>query len=53
MAINREWHRAHRLPRNASKEQRIEWHAEHARECGCRPVPPDLRDEVARRKASR
>ena len=51
MVINREWHRTHRLPRNASREERIQWHAEHAKECGCRPVPPSLRNEVTRRRA--
>jgi hypothetical protein len=40
------------MPRNPSKEARIEWHLAHAGECGCRPVPPDLRKEVAGRKPS-
>ncbi len=37
-SINREWHRANRMPRNASDEQRVAWHAAHARTCGCRPI---------------
>lgn len=42
MPINAEWHEAHRMPRNATLEQRIAWHAEHARACACREVPPKL-----------
>lgn len=36
MAINREWHEAHRMPKNATRDQRGEWHASHVEECGCR-----------------
>jgi len=36
MAINREWHEAHRMPKNPTREQRGEWHATHVEECGCR-----------------
>jgi hypothetical protein len=40
MAINREWHEAHRMPKNPTRDQRAEWHAAHADECGCR-APSD------------
>ena len=40
--LNAEWHRAHRMPKNPTEEQRLEWHAAHAEACGCRPVPPPL-----------
>lgn len=36
MAINREWHQAHRMPVKPTREQRGEWHSEHVEECGCR-----------------
>ncbi len=47
--INAEWHRAHRMPKNPTLEQRIAWHIEHARHCGCRPIDDKLRDEMERR----
>ena len=27
---------------NATLQQRTEWHIEHARECGCRPIPQSV-----------
>ena len=44
--INKEWHDAHRLPKNATRAQRVRWHSEHAEMCGCRPVPASLRKSV-------
>lgn len=51
MPINAEWHATHRMPKNATAEQRITWHVEHARECACRPIPAKLREEISRREA--
>lgn len=44
--MNADWHRKHPMPKNPTKEERIFWHLEHARECGCRDMPPSLREEV-------
>lgn len=44
--VNEKWHDAHRMPTNPTRRQRVEWHAEHAAACGCRPVPPSLAAEV-------
>jgi hypothetical protein len=30
------------MPKNATTEQRVVWHQEHARNCGCRPIPKGL-----------
>ncbi|MCO5160504.1 MAG: hypothetical protein M9939_05175 [Mesorhizobium sp.] len=49
MKINKQWHAAHRLPRNASFEQRLEWHKAHAEKCGCRQLPENIRLELERR----
>ena len=49
MPINGAWHKEHRMPKNASLEQRIEWHKEHARACGCRPIPARLAEEMEKR----
>jgi hypothetical protein len=43
MPINRAWHDANRMPKNATKEQRLAWHLEHAKVCGCRPMPDSIK----------
>ena len=40
--INAEWHQAHRMPTNPSKQQRAEWHYQHALNCGCRELTPSI-----------
>jgi hypothetical protein len=50
--MNREWHRNHRLARNASKEERIAWHREHAKTCGCRPPPGSIAADLRKRQRS-
>jgi len=44
--LNREWHAAHVMPKNPTREERIAWHAEHAAVCGCRPVPASIAADV-------
>ena len=34
--MNKVWHREHVLSRGSSVDNRISWHLEHARVCGCR-----------------
>ena len=46
MALNREWHQQNRMPPKATRAQRIEWHAEHAKTCGCRDIPESIRQDV-------
>jgi hypothetical protein len=46
LALNREWHLAHRMPQKATREQRIKWHAAHAAACGCRAIPESIRLDV-------
>ena len=46
MALNKEWHRLNRMPPRATREQRIKWHAAHARVCGCRAVPDSIKADV-------
>jgi hypothetical protein len=47
--MNAAWHRAHRMPKNATLDRRIAWHVEHARYCGCRPIDGKLKEEMRRR----
>ncbi len=54
--LNAEWHTQHRMPADPTRAQRVEWHAEHALACGCRPVPEALAAEVkalSRKKSGR
>lgn len=41
--INAEWHRAHKMPKNPTRAQRIAWHREHAAHCSCRAMPDSIR----------
>jgi hypothetical protein len=50
MAINADWHRAHVMARNASLDERVAWHLEHAEACGCRAMPRTVTEELARRR---
>jgi len=44
--LNADWHRAHRMPKNPTLEQRLAWHKEHSQNCQCRPLPPNLVAEI-------
>lgn len=44
--VNADWHRTHRMPGRPTREQRVEWHAEHSAACGCRGVPASLSADV-------
>ncbi len=48
--INEKWHKAHRMPKNASIEQRIQWHREHQKHCSCRPIPTKLLEILKKRE---
>ncbi len=47
--LNREWHLSHRMPKNPTLEQRLEWHVEHAKNCQCRPITGKLAEEMKKR----
>lgn len=40
--LNRDWHEANAMPKNATTAQRVAWHRKHQKACGCRPVPKSL-----------
>jgi len=48
--LNKTWHEKNKMPRNASIEERINWHIAHARNCACRPIPDKLKLEIENRK---
>ena len=47
--INKEWHAAHKMPKDPTMDQRISWHLEHAQNCGCRKIEGKLAEEMRRR----
>lgn len=47
--INENWHRKHVMPKNATMDQRVRWHLEHARACACREIPGTVLEELRRR----
>jgi hypothetical protein len=40
--INAEWHQAHKMPKNPTPAERLEWHVAHAKACACRPMPASM-----------
>jgi len=50
MKIDKEWHLKNHLPSKANLHQKIQWHADHARVCGCREIPEKIKVEMAKRK---
>ena len=49
MKLNKAWHEAHKMPKNATLEQRLEWHLSHAFNCRCREMPAKIREELVAR----
>lgn len=47
--MNKAWHEANPMPKNATEEQRQEWHEAHARYCGCRDIPASLREKIVKK----
>jgi len=48
--MDREWHAAHRMPKNATFEQRVAWHREHAAACSCREMPAKIAEAIAKQE---
>jgi hypothetical protein len=49
LKLNKAWHEKHKMPANATLEQRIRWHLAHRKHCACRPVPSKLADVMRAR----
>jgi len=50
MKINKTWHKANPMPKKATDKQKIQWHVDHARLCGCRPIPKSVLEKMKERK---
>jgi hypothetical protein len=49
MQINASWHLGHKLPADATLDQRVEWHMAHARHCSCSVVDEEILEALKRR----
>jgi hypothetical protein len=50
LAINKEWHESNKMPENPVFEERVKWHIEHQKNCGCRPIPKKLLEQMTKNK---
>lgn len=48
--INADWHKANKMPKNPTQEQRLEWPAAHMKHCACRAPGDKLLQELKKRK---
>jgi hypothetical protein len=46
--LNRDWHHRHVMPEAATVDERVKWHLDHARNCGCRPIPATILEEMTK-----
>ena len=51
MPINRDWHEKHKMPKNPTEKERLEWQIGHAEHCDCRPTPEWVKAEMKKGKA--
>ena len=48
--INKEWHEEHKMPKNPTEEQRINWHLEHVKHCSCRGIPAGVLKQIKKHR---
>jgi len=47
--VNKQWHETHKMPKHPTLQQRVDWHLEHAKNCGCRAIPGTVLREMEKR----
>lgn len=47
--MNKAWHEENKMPKNATFDQRVKWHREHQKHCGCRPIPAKLLEQMKKK----
>ena len=47
--LNAAWHTTHKMPKNPTLDQRVAWHVEHIKHCGCRKPTGLLLEELKKR----
>jgi hypothetical protein len=48
--INKDWHEKNLISKNATVDQKITWHLDHAQNCNCRPLGGKILEEIKKRK---
>ena len=51
--LNGAWHDLHRMKKNSTMDERVAWHLEHARKCGCRKIPLAIQKEINSRNEAK
>jgi hypothetical protein len=51
--MNATWHKKHRMPKNPTPQQRLDWHLAHAKACKCREMPASVLAELRRQVTAR
>jgi len=46
----KKWHSQNVMPEKPTMEQRIAWHINHHKNCGCRDIPENIKLEIKNRK---
>jgi len=44
--INKKWHLENKMPKNPSQKERMEWHIEHNKNCGCRKPTESISRQI-------
>lgn len=47
--LNAEWHKAHKMPKDPTLEEKVQWHAEHTKHCACRKPGGAMLEELKKR----
>lgn len=47
--LNAAWHLQHKMPKNATLDQKVKWHLAHAKNCQCRPLHGKILEEIKKR----
>lgn len=51
--MNQAWHDKHPLDPKAKLAERVKWHQEHQKACGCKPMPLDIQAALRAMKLRR
>jgi hypothetical protein len=50
--VNKEWHAKNRMPKNPTRDHRIDWHSQHSKHCACREAPEEIALEIEKRQVA-
>lgn len=47
--MNKIWHELNPMPKKPSIDDRVRWHLDHSKNCGCRKPPKDIQAVIENR----